>query len=379
MKTKIVAAFLLCSFGASCVYADHDDHHITFINQTTKKLKFDVSITGKNKDKTLHGHTANYVHIDDCFHKKDGKQVHKNFEIKIKHYDKYLQDGKDDLVVHRKCGEDLYIWHANGKYHTSDKAPHVQADLSGCNTDEQKPAILFAHGLNDSQKAWGKFAEHAKKNGWRVFRTSVSEDGSIAKRGKMLNKYIEKIADECKIEEGSLRIVAHSMGGLDTRYIVSKKLSSAKYIERIYTLATPHKGQMFAGTVHTSDAVHDLGITQMEEFNKKNPYKDFKVNDKTVPLLAIRFRCGNHSNSDGVVGVNHQTYDGAPYSTHIFKARHTDGMGGAACAGTTKELDKLDVLDIILKDHKVKELYKIPYKKDSAEKETPDGKKPSLI
>ncbi len=349
MRNVFTLLFAMTLIGASPAIAGHDNHHITFINQTSKHLKFEIKRTGPDLHKELRSHTANYQHVNDC----SGGGKLKNFEIKVKHGDKYLQKDGKDLLVHRKCGEDLYIWHANGEYHTSDKAPHVQADLSGCNENEKKSAVLFAHGFNDSQKAWGKFATHAEKKGWRVFRTSVSEDGSISKRGHMLDRYITRIAKECKIGKGKLRVVAHSMGGLDSRYIISKGLPSAKYIERIYTIATPHKGQKFAGTkAHTSDAAYDLGITQMKKFNKKYPYRDFKYDGKIVPLLAMRFRCDNdRSDSDGIVKVKRQTYDGAPYSKHIHIAKHANKTISEKCSGVTTELNRVKVLDKILRDH----------------------------
>ena len=156
---------------------DHDYKHITFVNQTNHDLKFGVDISWRpDKHKTVGSHEANYMSIADCY-SHDKK---KNLKITVK---KIVDGGADeDLTVtaHRKCGENLYIWHEDGEYKINDE-PHINADLSGCDKDSTKPAISFAHGYNDSQKAWGHFARIAIDKGWRVFRTSVSQDGSIKK------------------------------------------------------------------------------------------------------------------------------------------------------------------------------------------------------
>jgi pimeloyl-ACP methyl ester carboxylesterase len=368
MKRYLLLGAVLFCMVPNTAWSGHDDHHITFVNQTKKHLKFEVKITGHDKHKTLHSHTANYVHIDDC-NGKDGKA--KNFEIKIKHVlehgiDAYLKD-KDgnDLTAHRKCGENLYIWHQDGEYRINDE-PHIAADLSACSADDSKPAILFAHGYNDSQKAWGKFAEHAEKKGWRVFRTSVSQDGSIAKRAHMLAIYIDKAADQCNIKDGSLRVVGHSMGGLDLRYMVgsSKHRSAAKKIERMYTISSPHQGDSLGYIASAgSDAARDLTPAHMEKYNDKHPYSDFKVDGVQVPLLALRFKCGEQGNSDGVVGVNNQVLEGAPYTQEIYTGRHAESAKN--CVGVTPELEQTHILDMILKDNRSRNkegvIFQIPY------------------
>lgn len=342
---------------------DHDYRHITFVNQTKQHIKFIVKDGG---DKNLESHSANYTSLGKCEDDKDHE-----FKIQFKHVihhgmDDWLNDehGKK-LTVKRKCGEYLYLWHANGQYHTG-REPHLNADLSGCNKNTDKKAILFAHGYNDTQKAWGTFATHAKGKAWRVFRTSVSQDGSMRKRAHMLAKYINQAAEQCNIDDGKLRVVAHSMGGLDIRYLVSNPgdsgelRDSAKKIERIYTLATPHQGDNAANLCQgMSDACRDLAPGHVDWFNSKNLYADFKAHgaSEPIPLLALRFKCGDKQDdkgSDGVVSVRKQIYPGAKMSKHIYRARHTDGAGGAACRGLTPptiEIERISILDKILKDH----------------------------
>jgi len=357
MKKKLLGILVLFSLTQTAALAAHDKNHITFINQTKHKVKFtvDVKLDVKhglvdphNLSKTLHSHTANYINVDQdqeaCTYKEDGKIHKRKFKINIDIGD----DGSVDHTAHRHCGENLYIWYEGDTFKENDE-PHVKADLSGCDTDKSKPAILFAHGYNDNQKAFKTFSKHAEDKGWRVFRTSVPEDGSISKRAHRLNAYLEKAADQCNIGDGTLRVVAHSMGGLDVRYLVSKKLTSAKLFENIYTISTPHQGDSLGYLAAAgSDAARDLTPSHMKTFNKDHPYSSFKADGNQINLLALRFKCGKKGNSDGVVGVNNQIYPGAPYTKDIFKARHAESAKN--CPGVINELDLTNLLQKILDD-----------------------------
>jgi triacylglycerol lipase len=337
---------------------DHDDHHITFINQTKYTLKFGVDISFRpDKHKTLDNRSANYLYIDDCY---DGDGNKKTFEITVKKVES-LNDDVTVVSTHRKCGENLYVWHEDGEFKHNDE-PHIQADLSGCDDNTSKPAILFAHGYNDTQLAWGHFALLAEDAGWRVFRTSVSQDGSIKKRAHMLNAYINKIADQCKIHNNTLRVVGHSMGGLDLRYLISEPLGSQQYVERFYTIATPHQGDgygYFASVA--SDAGRNLTPSYMKSFNKAYPYSS--ITDHNISLLAIRFACSqepNEGDSDFVVEVKDQHLPDAPYSSYIYHGKH---MPSALCVhGYDAEQEQDWLLHAILKDHAAPDdICEIPY------------------
>ncbi len=347
-SVKVTLFTIALIFVYAPVFAGHDYNHITFINQTKHKIKFTVNIQDgfdrRDISKTLHSHTANYINVDQIEEHcttDDGKK--RNFEIKIDVDD----DNSYDHHTHRHCGENLYVWYEGNEFHMNDE-PHVQADLSGCDDDESKPAILFAHGYNDSQKAFSYFAHYAQKKGWRVFRTSVPEDGSISKRAHRLNAYIKKAAEICKIGQGQLTVAAHSMGGLDVRYIVGEHLGSAIYFKKVYTIATPHGGDTLGYLASGgSDAARDLTPSHMKEFNKKYTISDFQ--DQGIDFLALRFKCGKHGNSDGVVGFNNQKLRDAPFypsDDHYFKARHTDSAKN--CLRVVNELEDEKVIKKIL-------------------------------
>ena len=221
--------------------------------------------------------------------------------------------------------------------------------------------ILFAHGYKSSSKIWDNFTKISKNRGWKTYRTNVK--GTIKERAKILAKYI----NSQNIENNSLVTVGHSMGGLDLRYIVNEGhkeqsnpdnifVRAAMKISKVYTLATPHKGNQSAS--------NDLGIKQMKKFNEDNPYVDFNINGRDIPLLAFRFSCDDsqisngddpkaENGSDGVVAVKRQILNGAPYTQSIFHGKHT---AGTLCAyskgGNTLEVELDHIIEGILDNKK---------------------------
>lgn len=282
------------------------------------------------------------------YFRKDGKEIKKN---------------GNRHEVYRNNRGNLYLWwDSDDKEYKVNDEPHIMADKGEKEYDTSRPAILFAHGYNDNQLAWDTYVDVAKEEGWRVFRTSVSEDGSIKKRASLLNKFIVKAAKQCKIKEGSLRVVGHSMGGLDLRYIVSNDWEGAKYIERVYTIATPHRGSDLAVLAFFgSDAAKDLTPFHMNTFNETFKYKNFtRANGSLVGFLALRFACAENpgpGDDDFMVKVRSQHYPNAPCSKEIFHGKH---MPSAPCIhGYKAELEQKKIIRMILRDNRVDEDGKI--------------------
>lgn len=82
--------------------------------------------------------------------------------------------------------------------------------------------------------------EHFRAAGNRVFLARVSPTGSIAQRAAQLKDYLNQVSPHEPVH-----IIAHSMGGLDARYLISR-LGMAKRVLTLTTLGTPHHGSAFA-------------------------------------------------------------------------------------------------------------------------------------
>ncbi|MFO0865908.1 MAG: hypothetical protein U0744_14870 [Gemmataceae bacterium] len=78
------------------------------------------------------------------------------------------------------------------------------------------------------------------KAGNRVLIPALSPTGPIADRAMQLKRFL--LGSEVK---GPYHIIAHSMGGLDSRYMITK-LGMADQVISLTTLGTPHRGSPFA-------------------------------------------------------------------------------------------------------------------------------------
>src|SRR5262245_8796090 len=93
--------------------------------------------------------------------------------------------------------------------------------------------------------------------GNRVLVPTLSPTGGVADRARQLKTYIDR---ESPTEP--VHLLAHSMGGLDARYMVSK-LGMANRVLTLTTLGTPHQGSAFA----------DWGVERLERLVR--PVFDF--------------------------------------------------------------------------------------------------------
>jgi triacylglycerol lipase len=129
--------------------------------------------------------------------------------------------------------------------------------------------------------------------GYDVFHTDVSWAGDVDRRAADLKKGVEKILADTGKENAN--IVAHSMGGLDTRHMLFNDRNEGKIHERIASISTisaPHHGSPFAdwGLEHLSeipplldqagidvDAFQDLTTESTERFNGNPEVTNFEI------------------------------------------------------------------------------------------------------
>jgi triacylglycerol lipase len=88
---------------------------------------------------------------------------------------------------------------------------------------------------------WRGITEALRANGIEVITASVPATGSIEERAAKLGQYIAS-----KANGKSVNIIAHSMGGLDSRYMISQLKPDNVTILSLTTVATPHRGSAFA-------------------------------------------------------------------------------------------------------------------------------------
>ena len=106
--------------------------------------------------------------------------------------------------------------------------------------------VLMVHGIffRDWQflNYWGRIPRALKKNGAHIFYGDQQSSRSVADSAEEIKEEILAILKETGAEK--VNIVAHSKGGLDSRYAISK-LGLEDYVSSLTTINTPHRGCHF--------------------------------------------------------------------------------------------------------------------------------------
>ncbi len=156
-----------------------------------------------------------------------------------------------------------------------------------------KCPIVLVHGLfgfdHIKVGSW-KVAEYFRgipealtSAGNRVHVARLSPVGTIHKRANQLHEFLKE-----NVGVEPVHLFAHSMGGLDSRYLISQ-MGGRDRVESLTTIGTPHRGscvadvalgilptssslqQFFRGFGLDIDAIHDLSTTRALEFNASTP------------------------------------------------------------------------------------------------------------
>jgi triacylglycerol lipase len=150
-------------------------------------------------------------------------------------------------------------------------------------------ALVLLHGVlgfDEIGLGWRRHAyfrgvaERLEGLGARVHRPRLPASASVAERASRLVRVLRDF------DGGRVNVIAHSMGGLDARYAISR-LGLANRVVSLTTIGTPHLGTPLAdlGTgladllqlkrvlrrVMKLDAFWDLTTTNMAAFNRDVP------------------------------------------------------------------------------------------------------------
>jgi triacylglycerol lipase len=120
-----------------------------------------------------------------------------------------------------------------------------------------------------------------REAGNRVLMAQLSPTGGVRQRAAELKAFIDR-----ESPQDPVHIFAHSLGGLDARYMISR-LGMAERVLSLTTIGTPHRGTPFAdwGVRRLArflqpvlkylsipyDAFYDLTTTRCKDFNDQTP------------------------------------------------------------------------------------------------------------
>lgn len=136
-----------------------------------------------------------------------------------------------------------------------------------------KYPLLMVHGVffRDSEHLnyWGRVPAELIKNGATVYYGGQESAGDVKTCAMQLKSAIVRVLEETGAEK--VNIIAHSKGGLDSRYCISM-LGMAPYVASLTTINTPHRGCEFAeyllnkapeGLRNTVAAAYNAGASKL--------------------------------------------------------------------------------------------------------------------
>ena len=128
---------------------------------------------------------------------------------------------------------------------------HSQKKLSENDTCSTKYPILLVHGVSFRDdvpvlKYWGSLPKALKRKGAKVYLSNQNAYNSHVENALQLRVRVLEILHETGSEK--VNIIAHSKGGIETRYMITK-LGMADKVASLTTLATPHRGSYIADTL----------------------------------------------------------------------------------------------------------------------------------
>ena len=110
-----------------------------------------------------------------------------------------------------------------------------------------KYPIFLVHGVlfRDSKyfNYWGRIPKELEANGAKIYYGNHHSASSIIDSAVELKQRILQVLSETNAEK--VNIIAHSKGGLDCRYVISK-LGMSDKVASLTTINTPHRGCLFA-------------------------------------------------------------------------------------------------------------------------------------
>jgi triacylglycerol lipase len=106
--------------------------------------------------------------------------------------------------------------------------------------------LMHGFGIGASFRRGGHLhdqAMHLRRRGVRAFAPNVAPYNTVAVRAEMWAKRLARVLEQTGADR--LSLIAHSMGGLDARYLISR-MGWHDVVEALVTVSTPHRGSSVA-------------------------------------------------------------------------------------------------------------------------------------
>ncbi len=185
-----------------------------------------------------------------------------------------------------------------------------------------KYPILLVHGiaLKDYKffKALGKIERILQNQGYKVYTSNQDGFGTIENNALQLKKQINEILEKENIDK--INIIAHSKGGLDSKYLI-ENLEMENKIASLTTLCTPFKGSIIATKLYNLPNLFKVPLSKIINFY----YRIFK--DQNPDSLKVCEELQKHDNIEiEILNIPNSIYCQS-YSTTLKRKRDDFIMG----------------------------------------------------
>jgi triacylglycerol lipase len=126
--------------------------------------------------------------------------------------------------------------------------------------------LMHGFGVGGSFRRNGHLhdeAMHLRSRGVRAYAPNVAPYDTVAARSEMWENRLTRILDETG--DDALTLVAHSMGGLDARYLIRER-GWHDVVGALVTVSTPHRGSSVAHLVLEQPEVVRRAIVDMADW-----------------------------------------------------------------------------------------------------------------
>lgn len=177
--------------------------------------------------------------------------------------------------------------------HACDKliSENLRVESNVCST---RYPIIMVHGIGFRDvkylNYWGRIPKNLIKNGAKVYYGHQEAWGTIEDNANEIKNKIYEILKENNCEK--VNIIAHSKGGLDSRYLISK-LNMGQYVASLTTISTPHRGSQLIDVLDKlPNSVYRKLSSILDRTFKKVGDKDpccYRSSQQLSPAFATEF------------------------------------------------------------------------------------------
>jgi pimeloyl-ACP methyl ester carboxylesterase len=203
------------------------------------------------------------------------------------------------------------------------------------NTSGEKPAIILIHGFGDSKLGWGLTKSLLQRDGWVVkyfsYPSLSISDWKVPLENIAgdLDRSLASWDQDLQITTRGVIIIAHSMGGLITRYFMAhpELFSYADKVNKLITFGTPNYGVAAALLGDLVPAARQVSQMQYGSEFLWNLHHDWSKADIKADILNIAGARDHYKKPhDGLILLSSATMKSLGQSAIFTDQNHAPGM-----------------------------------------------------